>query len=228
MFSLFRKKKREKLLKGAQEYVASKYQFSVRSEQYTIPQFSRETNFRYSPSQTQTKPVEYKSAEAYNTSKPQFSLKEPPKVKNNLDNYSEKSVSAFMKKLSGSPAILEIEQLDNSIDMSFVDKMLEHISRKQLRDSAVYKAAQVDRRLFSKIVSDRTYKPAKDTCIAFALALQLSLDDVTDLLSRAGYTLSHSSKRDVIIEYFIREQIYNLDDINDVLYRLGQKVLGRF
>ena len=227
MFSLFRKKKREKLLKGAQEYVASKYQFSAESEQYTIPQFSRETNFRYSPSQAQAKPAEYKGAEAYSTSKPQFSLEEPPKVRNNLDNYSEKSVSAFMKKLSASPAFSEIEQLDNSIDRSFVDKMLEHISRKQLRDSAVYKAAQVDRRLFSKIVSDRTYKPAKDTCIAFALALQLSLDDVTDLLSRAGYTLSHSSKRDVIIEYFIREQNYNLNDINDVLYRLGQKVLGR-
>ena len=160
--------------------------------------------------------------------RPQFSLKESPEIRNNLDNYSEKSVSAFMKKLSASPAIPELEQLDNSIDRSFVDKMLEHISRKQLKDSAVYKAAQVDRRLFSKIVSDRTYKPAKDTCIAFALALQLSLDDVTDLLSRAGYTLSHSSKRDVIIEYFIREQIYNLNDINDVLYRLGQKVLGRF
>ncbi len=228
MFSLFRKKKREKLLQGAREYVASKYQSSARSEQYTIPQFSRDLNIQYSPSQAQTKPIEYKSAETYSTSKPQFSLKEPPKARNNLDNYSEKSVSAFMKKLSASPAIPEIEQLDSSIDRSFVDKMLEHISRKQLKDSVVYKAAQVDRRLFSKIVSDRTYKPAKDTCIAFALALQLSLDDVTDLLSRAGYTLSHSSKRDVIIEYFIREQVYNLDDINDVLYRLGQKVLGRF
>ena len=228
MFSLFRKKKREKLLKGAQEYVAFQYRPSARSKQDTIPQFSREADIRYSPPQSQTKPVEYKNAETHSTPIPQFSLKEPPKVRNDLDNYSEKSVSAFMKKLSASPAIAEIEQLDNSIDRSFVDKMLEHISRKQLKDSAVYKAAQVDRRLFSKIVSDRTYKPAKDTCIAFALALQLSLDDATDLLSRAGYTLSHSSKRDVIIEYFIREQIYNLDDINDILYRLGQKVLGRF
>lgn len=230
MFSLFRKKKREKLLKGAQEYVAFQYRPSARSEQGTIPPFGRELNIRCSSSTVPTRPAEYKPAETHSAPTAQFSHKESPKIKNGnrLDSYSEKSVSAFMKKLSVSPAFSEIEQLENSIDRSFVDKMLEHINRKQLKDSAVYKAAQVDRRLFSKIVSDRTYKPAKDTCIAFALALQLSLDDAADLLSRAGYTLSHSSKRDVIIEYFIREQIYNLNDINDVLYRLGQKVLGRY
>ena len=227
MFSLFRNKKREKLLQGAQEYIAFKYRPSARSKQDTIPQFSRDVNIRYSLDTAQTKPPEYKSSETFNTSKKQFSIKEAPEIGNSLDNYNEKSVNAFMKKLSESSAFSEIEQLDNSIDRSFVDKMLEHISRKQLKDSAVYKAAQVDRRLFSKIVSDRTYKPAKDPCIAFALALKLPLDDATDLLSRAGYTLSHSSKRDVIIEYFIREQIYNLNDINDVLYRLGQKILGR-
>ena len=78
MFSLFRKKKLEKLLKGAQEYVAFKYRSSARLEQYAIPQFSREANIRYSPSQAQTTPVEYKPTETSSTSKPQFSLKEPP------------------------------------------------------------------------------------------------------------------------------------------------------
>ena len=230
MFSFFRKKKLEKLLKGAQEYVTSKYRAAVRSEQGDMSPFGRELNIRCSSSVVPTKPVEFKPAETHTTPPvQQFCLKESPKFRddNSLDSYNEKSVSTFMKKLSDSPTFAEIEQLDNSIDRSFVDKMLEHINRKQVKDSAVYKAAQVDRRLFSKIVSDRTYKPAKDTCIAFALALQLPLDDANDLLSRAGYTLSHSSKRDVIIEYFIREQVYNLNDINDVLYRLGQKVLGR-
>ena len=96
-----------------------------------------------------------------------------------------------------------------------------------MRDSDVYKAANIDRRLFSKIASDRTYKPSKDTCIALALALRLSIDDANDILSRAGYTLSHSSKRDVVIEYFFRERVYDLNDMNEVLYRLGQKPLGR-
>lgn len=227
MFSLFRKKKLEKLLKGVQEYVASQYRSSARPENYTIPQFSREQHSSCSYSVAPPKPTECTPAETHNTSKAQFSVKKSPEIENSLDSYNEKSVIAFMKKLSESSTFSKIDELENSIDRSFVDKMLEHINKKQLKDSVVYKAAQVDRRLFSKIVSDRTYKPAKDTCIAFALALQLPLDDANDLLSRAGYTLSHSSKRDVIIEYFIREQIYNLNDINDVLYRLGQKVLGR-
>ena len=91
-----------------------------------------------------------------------------------------------------------------------------------MKDADVYKAAQVDRRLFSKIVSDREYKPAKDTCVAFAFALKLTLPEAEDLLSRAGYTLSHSSKRDVVIEYFFKEHIYNLNDVNGVLYQLQQ------
>lgn len=96
-----------------------------------------------------------------------------------------------------------------------------------MRDAEVYKAAQLDRRLFSKIMSDKDYKPAKDTAIAIAIALQLSLEEATDLLSRAGYTFSHSNKKDIIIEYFFRERIYKLDDINEVLFNLGQKIIGR-
>ena len=96
-----------------------------------------------------------------------------------------------------------------------------------MRDSEVYKTAQIDRRLFSKIMSNREYKPAKDTVIALALALKLSLEETNDLLSRAGYILSHSNKKDVIIEYFLRERIYKLNDINEVLFNLDQKIIGR-
>ena len=228
MFSFFKKKKREKFLRGAQDYIASKYHISSDTKQNPTPKFSRNLNIRYSLSDVDVKPKVSNPTENNDTADVQFSLKRPSGVKYGLkDNYSEKSVNAFMQCLSTSSSFPNSHSLDDSIDMSFVDKMLEHINKKQLRDSTVYKAAHVDRRLFSKIVSDCTYKPAKDTCIAFALALQLPLDDASDLLSRAGYTLSHSSKRDVIIEYFIREQVYDLNDINDILYRLGQKVLGR-
>ena len=85
----------------------------------------------------------------------------------------------------------------------------------------------MDRKLFSKIVSNRNYKPSKDTAIALILALRLNLDEANDMLARAGYVFSHSSKRDIIIEYFIREKIYNIDDINEVLYKLDQKVIGK-
>jgi len=75
--------------------------------------------------------------------------------------------------------------------------------------------------------SDREYKPARDTALALAISLQLSLQQTNDLLARAGYALSHSNKRDVIIEYFIREGIHCLSDINEVLYKLNQKTIGR-
>lgn len=118
-------------------------------------------------------------------------------------------------------------QLDSTLKQSFTDKLIELINDKGMRDSAVYRAAQMDRRLFSKIMSNREFKPAKDTALALVFALQLPLDQANDLLSRAGYTLSHSSKRDVIIEYFIREGIYNLMEVNLVLENLEQKIIGR-
>ena len=144
------------------------------------------------------------------------------------DSYDSDSIQMAMRSLSSSDSPYKtLLALEKSTNMSFVEKMLEHINRKQLRDSTVYKAAQIDRRLFSKIVSDSTYKPAKDTCIALCLALKLTLSEANDLLSRAGYTFSHSSKRDVILEYFFREGVYNITNVNEVLYRLDQKTLGR-
>jgi len=218
MFLFFKRKKIDTLLNGAKEYVTSKYVVSAEEPQ---GRFSREIDVKYILSQGAKKDEEPEPRVRY-------SIKEDrPRYSRLKDSYDTKSVSAFMQNLSASSGKAGIAGLEDSIDMSFVDKMLEHINRKQLRDSAVYKAAQVDRRLFSKIVSDRTYKPSKDTCIAFVLALQLSLDEATDMLSRAGYTLSHSSKRDVIIEYFIREKVYSLNDINEILFRLEQKTLGR-
>lgn len=111
--------------------------------------------------------------------------------------------------------------------MTFVDMLTRYINMKGWRASKVYKAAQIDRRLFSKIMSERNYKPAKDTALALAIALELTLQQTRYLLDRAGYTLSHSDKRDVIIEYLIREGVHNLADVNGVLYKLDQKIIGR-
>jgi hypothetical protein len=85
----------------------------------------------------------------------------------------------------------------------------------------------MDRRLFSKIICNDNYKPSKDTALALIFALRLSLSEAMDMLERAGYTLSHSIQRDIIIEYFIKEKVYNLNNINAFLYNMGEKIIGR-
>ncbi len=144
------------------------------------------------------------------------------------DRYDARHVAEILNNCSSMQRVKELSRLlDDSVNESFVEKTMYYIRLKDLKDSAVYKAAQIDRRLFSKMMSDKYYKPAKDTAMAISFALKLDLDETNDLLSRAGYTLSHSNKRDVIIEYFITRKIYNLNDINEVLFNLGQKIIGR-
>lgn len=144
------------------------------------------------------------------------------------DSYNAETVQTTMRSFTttSSPEPI-VRTLEKTKDISFVEKMLALIDQKQLKDSTVYKAAQLDRRLFSKIVSDRSYNPSKDTCIALCFAMKLSWGETIDLLSRAGYTLSHSSKRDVILEYFIHEKVYDLFVVNETLHKLYEKPLGR-
>ena len=120
-----------------------------------------------------------------------------------------------------------LNALQSGMNRSFVYRLLEYISCSGLQATQVYKAAQIDKRLFSKMMSDREYRPSKDTAVALLLALHLNIDEANDMLSRAGYTLSHSNKRDIILEFCFREEIFNLMDVNDILYRLKQKPLGR-
>ena len=117
--------------------------------------------------------------------------------------------------------------LSSSTNLSFVEKLLLHIRQKDLFEPDVYKSAQMDRRLFSKIISNKDYQPSKDTVLALVFALKLSLEEAKDLLDRAGYTLSHSLKRDIIVEYFIKEKVYNLNNINAFLYNMNEKIIGR-
>ena len=100
------------------------------------------------------------------------------------------------------------------------------IDERGMSDAECYKKAHIDRKTFSKIRTLKDYKPRKTTAAAFAIALKLPLDEAKDLIEKAGYSLTHSSKFDIILEYFIKKGKYDIFEINEALYEFGEKILG--
>lgn len=111
-------------------------------------------------------------------------------------------------------------------DAGFTETLLKLIDKSGKKDSEVYKKANISKQHFSKIRKNPDYKPSKTTAVAFAIALELDLSQTQDLIGRAGFALTNSSKFDVIIMYFIERKNYNLFDINAALFEFDQALLG--
>ena len=129
---------------------------------------------------------------------------------------SERSfgVAGFFDKLFASKA-----------DETFSEMLLRLINDSGEKPATIYKRADIDRQIFSRIKQNKDYQPSKDTAISFAFALRLDLAKTNKLLEAAGYALTNSSKRDVIISFFIEKEEFDLNYLNEMLYDYGQPVL---
>ena len=134
------------------------------------------------------------------------------------------TVFSFLKKKKAQAS--KDQGLVLEVGETFAERLFALIDERGLTDAEVYKKANLDRKLFSKIRCNENYKPGKRTAVALAVALQLNLDETVDLLGRAEMALSPSNKFDLIVEYCIEHGIYDVIEINSLLFEYDQPLLG--
>ena len=122
--------------------------------------------------------------------------------------------------------VSSLEELVGNVGETFCEMLFRKIEEKGYTDAEVYKKADIDRKLFSKIRSNPAYHPQKNTVIALALALELPIDEFNDMLSRAEYALSPSSKGDLIVKFFVEHGVYDRMTINFTLDEYGEEIIG--
>ena len=161
------------------------------------------------------------------TEPPGYSPAPPPPPPAPAPVAAASAASYSVPKAKRASVSINAGELFARLDAGFSETLLRLIDQSGKKDSEVYKKANIDRKLFSKIRSKPDYKPSKATALAFAIALELDMEATADLLSRAGYALSRSSKADIIVEYFIRQGRYDIIEINETLYAFDQSLLGQ-
>ena len=164
---------------------------------------------------------------------PPFSYIMKKKRSSNVGGYkldtNESIKSAAPLSPLGGGSNKSLHEYMRDMDKPFAYKLFDLIDKKGMTDVECYKKANVDKRTFSKIKSNaKTYKPSKQTAVAFAIALRLNLEETQDLLASAGLTLSRSVTFDKIIRYFIQKEIYDIFEINEALFEFDQQLLGGF
>lgn len=148
-------------------------------------------------------------------------------VKSAIESYAVESIQETKATDTISltlPVNRNIESIMGQMDETFSQRLLRLIDERGMTDSEAYNKAYVDRRHFSKIRKDVNYSPNKKTVLAFAIALELSIDETKDLLNSAGFALSRSSKTDIIVAYFLQNKIYDMFEINEILDAYGQPI----
>ena len=184
-------------------YVPERDDIRMDKEMQSI--FQKIANFRKKLSESKARGVEDEEEVDFDFSDEAFDAKSMKKTK-------------VYNTMSGTMATnRKIDDLMNQMDETFSQRLLRMIVERDLTDSEAYTKAYVDRRHFSKIRNDENYSPNKKTVLAFAIALELSIDEAKDLLGSAGFTLSRSSKTDIIVSYFLQNKIYDMFEINEVL-----------
>ncbi len=150
------------------------------------------------------------------------------------EKYEDECVSDILEEdlaeecmmMPSAPMSANLDDIVDSLGETFQERLLHLVDNRGLSDVEVYKKANIDRKLFSKIRCNVDYKPKKKTAVALAIALELDLEETVDLLGRAEIALSPSSKFDLIIRYFISNQIYDVYTINMALFKHNQPILG--
>ena len=148
------------------------------------------------------------------------------RARRDMESYEASVCEAMPCMPMAASKAVSLEEMLRREDAGFTETLLKLIDKSGKKDSEIYKRANISKQHFSKIRNNPAYKPTKPTAIALALALELDLEQTRDLIGRAGYALTNSSKFDLIIRYFIQREQYDIMEINATLFEFDQSLLG--
>ena len=224
-----------KLIREIDEYIDDNGVKALRAAEYPFLGTERETDAGTLSALSERRETDTLRPETYRRQKRLLansrlseSLPDAPSALSAVRSTEEEPMydSAPLPDLSPDFSDAPLDELLDHTGETFQQRLLHLIDESGMTNAEVYKKANIDRRVFSRMQSRKDYRPKKVTAVAFAIALRLDMDSMTDLLSRAEIALSPSSKFDLIISYFVSRRIYDIFEINAVLFKYGQPILG--